>query len=186
MERERDNRRPNPGLEPCFSVCLGCRDRMTRAKNMMQPLRMCGRVFSGNPVNEQAQGGSRYSVERFGVMLSRGARWNQLWRDLGRFIAVQALPSPECDPTTWPVLPCRACSLRALSGVWGSEIGGMWGGQVPTGAMENSGFHFHRFQAVLVPTERNCLGLSNMSFVSNSPSKLNGFLVYESKYLLDA
>jgi hypothetical protein len=43
---------------------------------------------------KQTQGGSRCSVERFGVMLSRGARWNQLWGDLGRFIAVQALPSP--------------------------------------------------------------------------------------------
>ena len=114
--------------------------QMTRAKKAMQPLSMRGRVFSsGNAIpptsrRNQVQGGSQCSVERFGVMLSRGARWNQLWGDLGRFIAVQALPSPVFRK---PVHLARACCPAerdcltacpaAISGVWGSEIGGMWG-----------------------------------------------------------
>jgi hypothetical protein len=106
---------------------------------------------------KQTQGGSRCSVERFGVMLSRGARWNQLWGDLGRFIAVQALPSPVIRMSVHLARARAALPRRTASDCqpaclpctfWGAgkrdwrNVGRLQKatGQVPTGAMENSKF----------------------------------------------
>lgn len=111
MERERDNRTPRLGQKhqspAWFVACLGywgigtecewnatCQKSNAASQHAQSRLLWQSGQRAGASRHKQARGGSRCSVERFGVMLSRGARWNQLWGDLGRFIAVQALPSP--------------------------------------------------------------------------------------------